>query len=269
MICVGGLSIGGAGRTPVVEFLARLAVQQGLRVGILGHGYRGRVRAPAQVDDLDARRFGDEAVALARALPAVPIWVGPHRGRVLDAMPGFDVVLADGGLLDVRLPRQQTILMIDATASTAVLPAGPLRAPLDRVPADWRWLHRVDEPGAQPHAADLRSRFVLSHVELPDGRPVPPTWLRGRAVRLLSGIARPASFAHAVRAAGAEVIEAVARADHQPFSRADRRRLGPDWLVTAKDHARLPPQTPVCVAHGAVEVVHGDPLRILRVVCGS
>lgn len=267
VICVGGLSIGGAGRTPVVAYLARLAKANGLHVGIVGHGYRARIKTPGRVDAHDALRFGDEAVALAQALPDVPVWVGPTRAAVLAALPAFDVILTDGGLLDTRLARQQTILVVDATASTQVLPAGPLRAPLDAVEPDWRWLHRVDEPEAQPHAADLHSRFQLTGITLPDGRQVSPEWLHGRAMRLMSGIARPGSFHHAIRAQGAQIRETVVYADHQPFSTADLRRLSPDWCVTAKDRARLPANVPVCTAHGEVVVTRGNPLLILKAIC--
>ena len=254
MLCVGGLSVGGAGRTPVVTALAERALQRGIDVAILGHGYRGRAARPTRVDARDARQFGDEAVALRARLPTVPIWVGRRRAEVLAAMPPAALILSDGGLLDVGLPRQGTVLVVDATASRGVLPAGPLRAPLGRVDADWTWLHRCDEPGARGLPAAIRSSVVVDHIELPGGARVGAEWLSGRALRVLSGIARPASFTHLLARHGAQVVERRLRADHQWFGAADLARLGPEWIVTAKDRARLPPGCPVNTLHIALRL---------------
>lgn len=249
VLCVGGLSIGGAGRTSVVTALAERAVDRGIEVAILGHGYRGRARQPVPVTRPDAREFGDEAAALHRRLPTIPIWVGADRAATLKAMPSAALILSDGGLLDVHLPRQATVMVVDATASRLVLPAGPMRASLARVSADWTWLHRCDEPGAQPLAADVRSSIVVKDITLADGQTVGADWLAGRTLRVLTGIARPASFTHLLARHGARVVEHRSRADHQWFSARDIAVLGPDWIVTAKDHARLPPGCSVNVLH--------------------
>lgn len=263
VLCVGGLSVGGAGRTPVVTALAERAIERGIDVAILGHGYRGQAHAPTRVTAPNARLYGDEAAALYRRL-AAPIWVGADRARTLAAMPGSALVLADGGLLDAGLARQATVLVVDATASRRVLPAGPLRAPLHRVQADWTWLHRCDEPGAQPmEPVDVRSAVVATRVELADGRMVEPRWLAGRAVRVLTGVARPGSVMHLLDRLGARVVERRVRADHQWFSRRDLAALGPDWIVTAKDRARIPTRCPVNTLHIGLEV---DPAALDRLI---
>ena len=262
MLCVGGLSVGGAGRTPVVTALAERAIQRGIDVAILGHGYRGRVDRPTRVTRPDARLFGDEAAALHIRLPTVPIWVGPSRAAVLAGMPPAALILSDGGLLDEALPRQGTLLVVDATAPRLVMPAGPLRAPIDRVHADWIWLHRCDEPNATDLPAQIRSSIVLDHIELADGQRVDAGWLAGREVRVLSGIARPGSFVHLLERHGARVVGHRIRGDHHWFSASDVARLGPDWIVTAKDRVRLPAECPVNTLHIGLRLHDGalDPL---------
>jgi tetraacyldisaccharide 4'-kinase len=93
VISVGNLSVGGAGKTPVVERIARMLGEAGYPVSILSRGYRGSFRGEALlVSDEErvlagAAEAGDEPVMLARALPGVVVAVGPHRdaGRFAEA----------------------------------------------------------------------------------------------------------------------------------------------------------------------------------------
>lgn len=267
MLCVGGLSIGGAGRTPVVTALAERAIERGIETAILGHGYRSNLRQAERVTTLDARRFGDEAVALHERLPTVPIWVGANRAQTLAAMPSAALILADGGLLDARLPRQATVMVVDATASQRVLPAGPLRAPLDRVSADWTWAHRCDEPGARTIKADLQSAVIVDHIALAGGQTMGPDWLAGRTLRVLTGIARPASFIHLLERHGARIVERRVRADHHWFNAREVADLGPDWVTTAKDRARLPADCPVNTLHIGLRLESGSLDVLIDAMC--
>lgn len=264
---IGGLSVGGAGRTPVVEFLAERAQALGIDVAIVGHGYRGRIRHPQRVDAPDARRYGDEAAALFRRLSDVPLWVGPDRAATIAAMPAHALILIDGGLLDAHLPRRRAVLVVDATASTAVMPAGPLRAPLDRVNADVVWRHRCDEGPPGPGA--VRSAVRLIAIEAADGTRHPPEWLAGRAVRVLCGIARPRSFCRLLTRHGAHIVAQRIRPDHHWFSRRDQADLDATWIVTTKDRARLAPHAPVLTAITSLTIEAGDPDAILRATCAG
>ncbi|MCB9549096.1 MAG: tetraacyldisaccharide 4'-kinase [Myxococcales bacterium] len=269
-IVIGGLAVGGAGRTPLVEWLARALDAEGWRVAVVAHGYRGQgtglVRTP------DAAR-GDEAAALRRALPArIPVVAGPSRVAGLAAVPAAEIVLLDGGFQDRDVPATARIALVDATAPRGVLPAGPLREPLDALArADAVWLHRVDEPGARPLPAPwvpaVESRVAVRAVHLPGGEVVGPAWLRGRAVRPLTGIARPASFRATLAGAGAEVLDGYERADHHRFSARELAACaarGGTWVTTTKDRERLPPGWPAAVVEVALAPVAGDVERVLR-----
>ncbi len=263
-IVVGGLSVGGAGRTPVVEWLARrLAADR--RVVIVGHGYRAGVERPTIVDGPDAARFGDEAAALFAALgdvPRVRIVVGGGRGACHRAAASrADLIVVDDGFQDPDLPRTLDLVVVDATAGRRVMPAGPLREPLSALSrADAVWLSKIDEPGARPlpGPVDVTSRYVVRGVRLSDGRLVDAGWLAGRALRPLCAIGRPASFLHRLDACGVRILPGCVRADHHRFTTAELARLpdGP-WVTTAKDRARLPPGFPAAVLEVEVEVVSG------------
>lgn len=271
-IVVGGLAVGGAGRTPVVAWLARAWADLGLRVAVVTHGYRATARHPVALIEPDIRS-GDEAAELRRTLPLrVAVWGGPDRRATLVAVRDADVVVVDGGLLDHTLPCTARIAVVDATAPRSVWPAGPLRAPLAALArADAVWLHRVDEPGARPLPAPwaprVQSRVAFRGVRLPDGSVAPPTWLAGRAVRPLTGIARPGSFLWGLAQAGAEVLPGLECADHHVFRPAELAaclRRGGTWVTTAKDAERLPPGWPAVVVDTEVAVVAGDADGLVR-----
>ncbi len=257
-VVVGGLSLGGAGRTPVVEWLALRAHARGLRVAVVGHGYRGRSRG--RVDSVDGGAYGDEAAALRRRLPAgVEIHVGP-RGRLVPALDA-DLVLVDGGFFDPRCPRTLDLLVLDATAADGVVPAGPLRAPLTVAGrADFVWLHRWNEPGARAHPTDVRSAVRAAYVELPDGREVPPEWLRGRPVEPVVAIGRPDSFRNTLSESGAVLGRGLERADHHRFSARELASVGSGLrITTTKDRERLPPGY-AAVLHTTLEVEGAEAL---------
>ncbi|MEZ4473908.1 MAG: tetraacyldisaccharide 4'-kinase [bacterium] len=248
MVVVGGIAVGGAGRTPVVELLAHTLAAEGWRVAVVAHGYRGRGGGPRRLVAPDGRD-GDEAAALRRALPPqVEVWVGP-RAATLAAVDA-DVVLVDGGYRDT--PATARIAVFDATAPRRVLPAGPLREPLDALGrADAVWLHRVDEAGARalpaPWRAAVETRVGVQGVLLPDGRAVGADWLVGRAVRPLVGIARPDSFRATLVGAGATVLPGHERADHHRFSASELARCraqGAGWVTTTKDRGAAAPGLP-------------------------
>lgn len=247
-IVVGALSVGGAGKTPVVELLARLLAAR-CRVAVVGHGYGGRARGATVVEAPDAAWFGDEAAALRRVLPAgVLIVVGERVAAHALAARRADVVIVDDGFQDARVPRTLDLVVVDATAGWLPFPAGPLREGLGALGrADRVWLHKVDEPGAQalpaPWVADVTSRVVIRAVRLADGRRVGGEWLAGRVVRPICGVGRPGSFVFGLRAAGAVVEPGWVRADHHRFTARELARLGPGaaWVTTSKDAERLPP----------------------------
>lgn len=264
-IVVGALSMGGAGKTPVLERLARHLLAAGHRVGIVARGYGGRIGGVAPVPAPDGRRFGDEPADLRRRLPAaLEIWVGrPRVAAWAAAARRADVVLVDDGFQDPALPRSADVVVVDATAPREVLPAGPLREPLTALArADLVWLHKVDEPGARRLPAAVHSVVAARAILGPDGRRFDPSWLRGREVTLLSGVGRPSSFRHTAERLGARVVAAVERGDHHRFGAADLARAlapGRPVVTTTKDRERLPPDFPAFALEIEVAVRSGWP----------
>ena len=137
VLAVGGATLGGSGKTPLCIAAARVLARDGVRVALVGHGYRARPGVARVVVSTDAvSAVGDEALACARALALaldrVPVVVGPTRQAALDlALTLADVAILDG--VHQASPRASLAwLAVDSRApwgAGACPPRGDLRAP--------------------------------------------------------------------------------------------------------------------------------------------
>ncbi len=141
VVSVGNLSVGGSGKSPLVEYLAREAARLGLRpaVATRGYGRRGgssllRVRLDEGVA-AHPEQMGDEPYLLAWRNPALPVVVGSDRvaaARLAEALDRPDVILLDDGYQHLRLARELNVLLVDAERGLGngrLLPLGILREP--------------------------------------------------------------------------------------------------------------------------------------------
>lgn len=148
VVSVGAITAGGAGKTPAVIAIARDLAARGLRVAVLTRGY-GREGAGGVVETLDAARYGDEPVLIARSVPGAVVAVGRNRYQNAISIDS-DVFLLDDGFQHVQLARDVDVVidapgrwhregrsaLRDATfviprllrIDTAALPPGPLFA---------------------------------------------------------------------------------------------------------------------------------------------
>lgn len=260
-VVVGDLGFGGAGKTAVVAHLAQRLVERG-RVAIVGHGYRGRVRRPTRLTHPDADAFGDEAAALYRALGTLcEVWVGDDRVRTCAAAQAdADVIVVDRGLGDTRLERTVDVVVVDVSSSTAVFPAGPLKAPLSSVSPDvCLWAHHQSK-ASDAQVGSIGSLYIPRCVRRAGWDDVSPQWLAGRPVVTLCGLANPRSFYQCILDAGASIVGGLEVGDHRPFPARHLARLPRDvvWLTTAKDRERLPPSLEIAVLDVDLEIVRGQ-----------
>ena len=274
VVVVGNLTAGGSGKTPMVIWLARQLVDRGLRPGLLCRGYGGHAgHWPQRVDARsDAAAVGDEALLLALKTGCA-VAAGPDRvaaARVLLADGGVDLLISDDGLQHAALARDLEIVMVHGRrrfGNRRLLPAGPLREPLQRlercdfviereVPGD---LSPVPggggagpggdaNPSHQSHPGSPgspgRLRLVRAALyRLAAGDDVPGLYgeelalsdLRGRRLHAFAGIADPGAFFAALRGLGARPVE-HARADHHRYTARDFAGLGDEPVImTAKD----------------------------------
>lgn len=244
VLIVGNISVGGNGKTPLVQALARAFQAEGIAVGIISRGYGGTAREATDVATCaDAAIVGDEPLMLWHST-GVPVVVARKRAgaaqKLLRDYPATRLILADDGLQHYALARDAEIAVIAADFGLGngwLMPAGPLRESAAR-------LKRVDavvHSGATSLSKNDNRRagqgsYTLAYAS--DGvRPLgggvlqPLARLNDRPLYALTAIARPERLFNSLRAQGAELAATRSLPDHAAIP-ADAAAFAEDgWLV--------------------------------------
>jgi len=249
VVCVGNLTVGGAGKTPTALALARMLAAAGERPMFLTRGYGGALAGPLLVDPARhrAREVGDEPLLLARTAPTI---VARDRVKGAGIAGDASVIVMDDGFHNPSLFKDFSVLVVDGRRGTGngrVIPAGPLRAPLE---AQLGRAHALIVVGELGRAADSAERARGANIPVLQARLRPDAdviaWLRGRQVLAFAGIADPAKFFATLAEAGVVLAATRSFPDHHRYTRAeavalcdDAQRAGLLLMTTEKDLARL------------------------------
>jgi tetraacyldisaccharide 4'-kinase len=261
VIAVGNLTVGGTGKTPVVEKFARELRDQGRNVAILSRGYRSKppplhtrvlnklllrhdTTPPRVVSDgksllLDSEMAGDEPYMLASNLKDVVVLVDKDRvksGRYAIEKFGCDTLLLDDGFQYWKLRgRRLDIVLVDRQqpfGTGRLLPRGTLREP----PSHLARASTIFITKSDGNTADLRRRIadinpgagIIECVHHPlyledvfTAQRFGLDTLQGRKVASLSGIAQPESFEQSLVQLGAELVYSKRFADHHRFTQQE------------------------------------------------
>ncbi len=283
VISVGNLTLGGTGKTPTVELVARTLRELGAAPAVLSRGYGRATRGVVVVADreailAEARAGGDEPRLLAERLPGVPVVVGENRyeaGRVAVERCGATALVLDDGFQHRTLAKDLEILVVSGRApwgNARVFPRGTLREPLGGLrrahavlvtnPAGSETVAEVTTTVRRHHATApvLAARYELQDASEPlRGRRLPARELGGRRLLAFAGLGSPEGFAETVDATGIRRVGFVEFPDHHWFTPSDvaelardARAAGAQGLVTTeKDWMRMrelpPPPLPLWV----------------------
>ncbi len=270
VLSVGNITVGGTGKTPLVEYLVRYLVAAGKHPAIISRGYRRRSNGVVVVSDgrsmqSDAAMGGDEPVQMARKLGTVPVVVAERRisaARVAVRDFHADVLVLDDGYQHRSLKRDLNILVLDARKDLTrepMLPAGFRREPLSAIRrASLVILSKVDPAAAPVRWLDSLASYlpgppVLSGVipagiyRLLDHEEISVAEILEDPVLAFSGVADHAGFLHSLQGLGVTIAEDVRFQDHHRYNRGDALRLretlrasGAALLVTTeKDAVRI------------------------------
>src|SRR6266702_261751 len=261
VIAIGNLTVGGTGKTPVVEKFARELRDQGRNVAILSRGYRSKpapvhewllnklffrddTTPPRVVSDgksllLDSEMAGDEPYMLASNLKDVVVLVDKDRvksGRYAIEKFGCDTLLLDDGFQYWKLRgRRLDIVLVDCQqpfGNEQLQPRGSLREP----PSQLARASAIFITKSDGHASELKKRIaqfnpsagVIECIHHPlyledvfTGQRMDLNFLKGRKVSSLSGIAQPESFKESLVNLGADLVYARQFADHHRFTQLE------------------------------------------------
>jgi tetraacyldisaccharide 4'-kinase len=256
VICVGNLTMGGTGKTPVVRALAALLAAQGHAPHILSRGHGGKLAGPLRVDPSrnTAAEVGDEALMMAND---GPVWIARDRaaGALAAAGGGAGVIVMDDGHQNPFVKKALSLVVVDGETRDeewpfgdgSVFPAGPLREPLTpglaRADAAVLLLP-ADLEAPAPELLDLFAGKTVLIARLEPIAPPPPGPQIGFA-----GIGKPWKMERALIAAGCDLVDFAPLPDHRKIDNDTLRFLsqrasavGAGLVTSEKDWARLSPE---------------------------
>jgi len=265
VVVVGNLTVGGTGKTPIVEKFARSLALRGRHVAILSRGYKSRAEPsyrrlwrwishgenppPKVVSDgqqvlLDSAEAGDEPFMLARNLPGVVVLVDKNRvkaGQYAIKKFGSDILLLDDGFQYLSLRGQHNVLLVDKTnpfGNHHLLPRGILREPVQHLrrasyvfitksesQADGELRETIRQYHPEVEVIECAHRPTYLHSINNGSTRLSLDDLRGRRIAAFSGIATPESFEKILRSLGAEIGYNKRFLDHHRFTPEELERF--------------------------------------------
>jgi tetraacyldisaccharide 4'-kinase len=242
VVCVGNISVGGTGKTPVAIEIAQQLRARGRHPVFLSRGYGGRLRGPIAVHEGNsAADVGDEPLLLVNTAPVVVARDRAEGARLAETLG--DTIVMDDGHQNFALAKDLSLVVVDGESgfgNCRVVPAGPLREPIAQ------GLARADAVVVTGDGVVALGRFarpVLRAHLVQHGMDI-----AGRRVVAFAGIGRPDKFFHALEQQGATVAASRRFGDHHVYTQAEIARLrskarseGAALVTTEKDFVRLTP----------------------------
>lgn len=280
-VSVGNITVGGTGKSPLVEFLCTRLKEQGVNAAVVR---RDRAAWPSNADLTDELRVFSENV------PDVPQYAGSSKSECVRqaCVSDPDVVVVDDGFQTLSLQRDLDIIVINATApfgNGRLIPAGTLREPVralsragavvlnhssDITPEDKKAL--VARIGEQTSAGIFEAEYVVDSVKNLSGESVDLSAMKDKRVFAFCGIGSPGGFICTLEGMGCIVEGKSVFQDHHVYSAADLLRIredadkcGAEMIVTTqKDAVRLDlpdnSEMRICYPRIRIEVQNGDEL---------
>lgn len=242
VISVGNITVGGSGKTPMIDWLLSYFERKSVNCSVLTRGYKAdRENELEKLDQNSAditkkAKYGDEPWLLFQKHPASTFYISPNRSASAKlATEHSDLILLDDGMQHLKLARDLNIVLIDTITGVGnghLIPLGPLREPLkhlDRADviiytksnlARGTSVQKQISPYLPPGVPQFHSQFVPKALLAPDGKRTSLMNLIGKSCFLFSGIGNPKSFEKAVEAAGGNIKDHLVLKDHQDYDEA-------------------------------------------------
>jgi tetraacyldisaccharide 4'-kinase len=243
VICIGGLTAGGAGKTPVCLHIGELCKTHGINAWFLSRGYKGRLQGPTQVKPSEHTAYdvGDEPLLLARVLPTV---IAKDRvlGAQFAAKAGAALIIMDDGFQNPSIHKNLSIIIADGTlmfGNGYMIPAGPLREPVEAglKRADGMIIINPKNPAPAMSLPVLQARTTPNEAAYA---------LNGKKVIAFCGLAYPQKFFATLAGIGAVMLEEKTFPDHYQYSDAEidtlalkAKQCDAVLVTTSKDAARM------------------------------
>lgn len=278
-ICIGNITAGGAGKTPVVLALYDLLQERGKTVTIISRGYGGKLQGPARVDPSghSAADVGDEPLMIANR--GKNIWISKQRTGAIKAVEAqSDVILFDDGFQNPSIHKDKSLIVLDGTRGTGnnhMIPAGPLREAFEDgiqrsssvviIGSDKAGLREVIDAAVPGHP-------VFQASMIPDPKTLEV--IKGQKLAAFAGIGMPEKFFETLAQSGAPALKTYAFADHHAYLEDEILNIlleNPEALIvtTEKDFVRVPDHLKSRILAVPINLRFENPEKLLTLLMGE
>ena len=266
VLSIGNITVGGTGKTPMVQYVASLLQRLGLKVAVISRGYGGNAQGSGGIVSdgrttlMGTQASGDEPQLLSSRLKGIPLLVGKDRyraGKQAISRFGASVLILDDGFQHLALKRDLNLLLLDSTrpfGNGHCIPRGPLREPVDQIKRAsalvlTRWAEdshwNAQRSILETHAPG-RPIFRCMHVAeklfvAGEEKAIVLATLEGKRLFAFSGIARNESFRETVSSLGGDIVDFLEFSDHHRYSHHDIKSIwkrakdrGVDSIITTE-----------------------------------
>ena len=244
VICIGNLTAGGVGKTPVAASIAQILKTNGYNPFIISRGYGGTLSDTiVDINVNSASEVGDEPLLLSKTAPVV---INPRRDLAAQKAieNGADILIMDDGFQNPYLFKDKSLLVIDGAVGLGnqmPIPSGPLR---EFISQGLKRAHGIIILGEDKHyCANLAPNLPLFHGKV---TPICPKETN-RDIIAFAGIGRPEKFYQSLKDCGFNVVKTFDFPDHHFYSEAELqsiiaegKKLNAPIYTTGKDMVKIP-----------------------------
>ena len=227
VICVGNITAGGVGKTPISIALAQKYQAQGKKVFFLTRGYKGKLKNI--LVDLSKHthiQTGDEARLLAQTAPTI---ISPDRkqGAILAEQHGAEIIIMDDGFQNPSLHKDESYLVFDGNIGIGngkIIPSGPLRETLKNGLKRANYVIIMGED-----KTNLSQK--ITKIPCYSGRVIPqPIDLPSKNLYAFAGIGHPQKFYKTLQNLGYHIEKTKDFEDHHTYTQ--------DEILSLKNQAK-------------------------------
>lgn len=265
VICVGNITAGGTGKTPVAIALAKMLETEMFHPFFVSRGYGGKLQnVVVNHKKHTAHEVGDEPLLLAQQAPVV-VNANRHQGAELAIQEGADIIIMDDGFQNPILAKDLSFLVFDGNygiGNGKIIPAGPLRETFAN------GIKRADALiilGKDKHNLAERSNLPVffGHTEAIQ------TTISHPRILAFAGIGHPQKFYHTLSIHGFDVVKTVDFPDHHFYSKdelenlvATAQKLDAEIYTTGKDFVKIPASMRKYINVLEIAVVWDEPEKL-------
>ena len=246
IICIGNLTVGGAGKTPIAIELGNILKEMAVQFSYLGHGYKAKIKNFTLVNNKEhsSLEVGDEAILLSEIAPTFVAKNRVFAAKQIAKMPDEKLIIMDDGLQNPSLIKDLKILVIDGNyifGNNLIFPVGPLRRSIKFGSKNCDLVIVIGSKKFK-YAKEFQDKKII----FANLKAVNSTKFKDQKFIAFCGIARPEKFFDTLKSNKIKVIEKISFADHHNFFDIEIEKLlklskekSANLITTKKDWVRM------------------------------